>query len=486
MLPITIVSQAGLRGHSPPFKSSGGNFYVVIVTTLTSIDVYKATDPTDSWTQQDPTNNPTSIPDYVVLAATQSGDVLSIVSGEATGTKSFDYHEFSMSADTWSVIEEEIESLTNSPAQTWVSIAVRSDGDVIVCYNGQTDANMGDTKERVDLNIRAAGGTSWAGPVALDAAGDIHYGNPNVVISPLTDEMHFIWGQTDSTTDDPPIGWLQSQGRTLDPSDDSLSTTSAIASSTTATLLGNSNSVSYDDGSTQHIIVTGVNEPATQLHSVLWEEDGGDDITISTPNTGTPRQSRPLRPCFGFANSCYVGSVSERLLINNSRRVVSKYVPEVRPVCAVCHLVPDIFHVKVTQDFFRCRCDRRFTLCLFGNRHAVKYVIRIKIKGVLGRGVSISLYLNRCIQPDFRGRNIGNINTDTSRLHFRGGQNHGITSTLICGPVRSISLNALIFANLHVCNHWNSVYPEIYTVHFKQSEFDRCLDTVLSEKWSLH
>ena len=152
-------------------------------------------------------------------------------------------------------------------------------GDVIVVYNGDTDAVMGGKKERVDVNIRTGG--TWGGAVALDAGGDIHYGNPNVVKGPLTDDMHIVWQQTLNIAD-PPTAWLQTQARTLRP-DDTLSTTvePSLATNYTAShLLGGQNLVSYDDGGTQRIVGVGLSD-TNDLKNVSTTEDGSDDITLT-------------------------------------------------------------------------------------------------------------------------------------------------------------------------------------------------------------
>jgi hypothetical protein len=57
-LPTTVLSAAGLMGHHPPYKSSGGAYYAVVRADADELDVYKATDPTSSWTIQDSADGP--------------------------------------------------------------------------------------------------------------------------------------------------------------------------------------------------------------------------------------------------------------------------------------------------------------------------------------------------------------------------------------------------------------------------------------------
>ncbi len=283
-LPTTILSDVGYPGHHPPFKSSGGNFYAIAtddVVTSVHIEVFKATDPTDSWTVQDAADNPILSGSGLALeciAAVQDGDVIHIITGITGGAViNYQYHQFNMATDNWDIANETIENTENNPTNLWCSIAVRSDGDVIVAYAGDTDQNMGGKKERVDYGRREGG--SWGGNVgiALDAGGDVHYGNPNVVKGPLTDDMHFIWQQTTDTAD-PPTAWVNQHGRTLD-SGNTLSTLDTQGSSTTTTLLGIGNHVSYDDSGTQRIINAG-SRSDTGRNYLRCTEDGSDNISL--------------------------------------------------------------------------------------------------------------------------------------------------------------------------------------------------------------
>ena len=276
-LPTTVVAAAGVEGYSPPFKSSAGNFYVIARTSdVVGIDAYKASDPTSSWTAQDTVNNPTAFTSYPLISSVQKGDVLYIASinVNAVGDLSLKYHEFNMAADTWSITEEAVDGLADDPTFPWASIAVRSDGDVVVVYAGDTDAVMGGAKERVDYNVRTTG--TWGGPQALGvAAGDVHDGNPNCVLG-TNDFVHCVWQHTANVAD-PPTAWTNTHGRSIDPADDSLSTVKASSLDSGSDLLGEPNIVTYDDGGTQRISVSAW-VTATQIQSSLFIEDVNDEI----------------------------------------------------------------------------------------------------------------------------------------------------------------------------------------------------------------
>lgn len=268
-LPVTVFSGAGIKGYSPPFISSGGDVYAAVKVASSRLDIYKATDPTSSFAIVDDAGSPAGA--VVALSVTQKGDVLYLATW--TGS-SYRYHEFSMSADTWSVIDEQIDAVDNDPTFSWISIAVRSTGVPVVAYAGDTDQVMGGKKERADVNVRTGG--TWDGPIALDAAGDFHYGNPNVVKGPLTDDMHIVWQQTGNTAD-PPTAWLATQAKTLDSVNALSNQDNLVFIHTGGAMLGNANAVSYDDGTTQHIMCQGVD--SNNERSTIRAKEGGHDDT---------------------------------------------------------------------------------------------------------------------------------------------------------------------------------------------------------------
>lgn len=276
-LPTTIVSDVGLGGHHPPFKSSGGDFYSVVRTDADELDVYKATDPTDSWTIQDSGDGPVHAGTILGFATVQDSDVIHMV---VWSSDRHEYYTFNMATDQWAIDEAitDTDIQSTPPDQPWASIAVRSDGDVVVVYAGETDANMGDEKERVDVNIRTAG--TWGGPVAVDAGGDIHYGNPNCVLG-TNDGTHILYQFQTATTADPPTAYIFTRGRTLN-SADSLSTRDTSDAFSSTALLGMQNAVSYDDSGTQRMVWAYIHSFASETRRSYQQgsEDGSDDLII--------------------------------------------------------------------------------------------------------------------------------------------------------------------------------------------------------------
>ena len=283
--PTTIFSGGGIGGHQPPCKSSAGNFYSIVPISTTAIEAYKATDPEGgSWSAVDVgANNPAGFGTLSILSYVQAGDSIMCVTWDGT---IYEYHRFDMSTDTWDVVDSDLGTLSgNLPTFPWCSIAVRNDGDIICVIAAETDQVMGGKKERVDYVESTNDGTSWGTHTALDAAGDIHYGNPNVVKGPLTDDMHCIW-QTTSNAADPPTIWTDVEARTLD-SANSLST-KVTSTNNTGAMLGIQNGVSHDEAG----VDTWVNFIApsnTALAILNFTTDGLDDIVYDS--VGVPLSS---------------------------------------------------------------------------------------------------------------------------------------------------------------------------------------------------
>ena len=281
-LPTTIVSDVGLGGHHPPFKSSSSSFYSVVRADADELDVYKADgdDPTDAWTVQG--TGPVHAGTLIGYDCIRDADVIHIV---AWSSASYEYYTFNMATDAW-VVDQAIETPPNAPLHPWASIAVRSDGDVVVVYAGDTDQVMGGTKERVDANVRTSGPDTWGGPIAIWGSGNLdeHFGNPNCVLG-TSDGTHIIWQRTTATID-PPTAWTTTVGATLD-STDTLSTKDNVNQDSGGALLGQQNGVSYDDGGTQRMVWNGTNGASDPFYWIATEVSGDLSFGSIVGNPGS-------------------------------------------------------------------------------------------------------------------------------------------------------------------------------------------------------
>lgn len=202
-LPVTI-SAVVFPNHNyyvGPFLS-GGAFYTVLLdsTDESLVEVHKATDPTSSFTEQDSGNKPNTTDDIKTMWVHQEGTDLHIVHGEFDGTDTarYGYSIFHMATDLWhaTIVDETIEASVTVLGATDVScsISVRSDGDVIVLYNGATDREHGTEQHRVDYRRREGG--TWSSAIAVDNAGaDFWFGS--VIVRGSSDRMHFFFKNDD-------------------------------------------------------------------------------------------------------------------------------------------------------------------------------------------------------------------------------------------------------------------------------------------------
>jgi len=244
-LPLTISNITtpvpSRFNYLAPVISSGGNVYLVVLdsTDLSLIEVHKATDPTDSFAEQDGSNRPDLPANCESLAIDDKDDVIHIASQDANAD--IEYHTFNMATDAWVITRE---SVTTTPdGVSALEIAVRDDGDVIILHQGQRDNDMGN-KERIDYSRRESG--SWGSNVDIQVhnGGAINWRSPRIVKG-SSDRMHFFFH--DQTNDD----IFQ---RTLNSANSLESFPSAFDTSVsneepTVIMHG----VSYDDGGTQRV-----------------------------------------------------------------------------------------------------------------------------------------------------------------------------------------------------------------------------------------
>jgi len=144
-----------------PFKEVGDAFYVAILGEADNhVVVMKATaDPLvdGNWAGQDEV--------VVIGAAVKSlwsvldGTDIHVVTQEANAR--LGYHKFDTSSDTWTIKDEAVGNTTESAVIPACSIAIRSDGDVIVLY-----ASADGTNQKVHYARREA--TVWTVDIVVD------------------------------------------------------------------------------------------------------------------------------------------------------------------------------------------------------------------------------------------------------------------------------------------------------------------------------
>lgn len=179
-LPITLTDLGYARGPCGPYKSSGGNYYVIgrDSSTATTLNALKASNPASSWSSiSTKTGFSTAIEG---VSAYKVGDVihLMIVDGASSSARNIKYVQFDMATDTFGTVETPVASVNVSgsytPQTQKFGITVRSNGNAVLCFNGASVSNMGTSYTRVYYVVRT--GTNTYGTVTLiDAGGTSHY-----------------------------------------------------------------------------------------------------------------------------------------------------------------------------------------------------------------------------------------------------------------------------------------------------------------------
>ncbi len=272
-LPVTISNSLmpGNNYFCGPFKAPNQQYYLALLESGTNKpQIFMATDPTSSFTAQDASNRPTVGTNMVSLWAYLSGSEIHIT----TATNEFSspenkYHVFDTSSDTWTTTDEEIDDTKDvGSAFASCSIAIRSDGDVIVLYNGNPDADMGNPYQRVDYAREE--GAGWT--VGIDVGGTSPVTENrigSVIVRGSGDNMHFFWQNDDVTN--------ELHGRSLDNANN-LSTTRSFELQT-ASLTGNEHvwcpGIAWDDAGTWRIVVPTKDYDTDELVVVRWVESSG-------------------------------------------------------------------------------------------------------------------------------------------------------------------------------------------------------------------
>lgn len=287
-LPITISGGSFVAPNGGPFKS-GTSFYLVAASGATqNVEVFKADsdDPSSGWTIQDGTNNPTGST-FASMHSVLSGTTIHIVTQEASAAGTdVEYHTFNCSTNTWAITNE---SVTTAPdgGVAFCSISVRSDGDVIIAYQGAEESNMGTGYDRIDLARRESG--SWTADISVDNLGKTttHMRYPFVVMS-ANDRAHIFY--SDVTDSDLHYSTYLS-GNTWGHQHTEVDT--AISSNP------NIRAVRFDDGGVEKIRAlysdTGINVNIVGFNDA---DNPGASISIATDITGTHSAQDQRYPAF--------------------------------------------------------------------------------------------------------------------------------------------------------------------------------------------
>jgi hypothetical protein len=198
-LPTTITGVTVLErtaGKIGPFVSAAGDVYIVFRDSVSTgnLDIYKATDPTSSFSQVATlaVNPAASAQNIFAYAVIQNGNNLWIGTSHSQtspGAHPILFHRFSMSSDTFDTSNEDTGGTgTSIDASKQLDISFRAAGPVIQ-YNGPSEAVMGQ-KQRAAYAERTLG--SWIADIALDAGGEVNYFTGGLTRG-LSEKLHFLF-----------------------------------------------------------------------------------------------------------------------------------------------------------------------------------------------------------------------------------------------------------------------------------------------------
>lgn len=252
------------QGRSRPYISAGGNVYMVLIDSVsgTDIDVLKATDPTSSFSVVASTTLTTGNPDGV--GTVQDGDTIHIVTTDSANDVL--YHLFDMSDDTWTTQNEDTTGTSDNDSTPGrgCSIAVETDGSIIIMYQG-VEENVGGLRNRVSIGHKPVSG-SWTPDLALDAGGAVSYAVGGVVRGEAN-KFHLIFV---SSTD------ANILHRSVQDVDGTVGVVETVNDTGISTDIGYSSLVPvyYDDGGIERVTVGWFQESSGKVFTSEIDDDG--------------------------------------------------------------------------------------------------------------------------------------------------------------------------------------------------------------------
>lgn len=289
-LPTTITGIDTAVACVGPYISSGGNVYFFgrDGTTATTLQAYKATDPTSSFSSVDTETGFGST--IRQIAGYQVGDKIHLVVGQHDGSVAdYAYINFDMSSDLFADLGAIANGLNTNTSggvnQFGCSIIVRSgtNGDgsapAVVFFNGARVASMGNSYSQTYYS-RRTGVSTWSAATQVSAGGTVDATLPEAVLG-ASDRVHFLWNASGG------------KERSLS-SANSLDTQQSLVNLGTVQVSG----ISYNDGGTIRVQVTG--NAGTQVYTERF--DSGANPTINGTQISAAAGAGSGTPCRPFVD----------------------------------------------------------------------------------------------------------------------------------------------------------------------------------------
>lgn len=281
-LPVLVQPDRGGYGNNPPHLIGDWIYTCVRILSGLNMQMQKApvTDPGGGFMVLDSAGQPTGVSSTCWSSVVAGTDI------HILNTNVGDVNEFIFDTitETWTDNGTLIvDAGADTANRSMVDLHARDDGELVACYNGETERIHGGDKERVYVMYKDGSPPTWTVGVSLDVGGDIHYGDVILTKSPNTNGMHVFW-QRQTNTADPPTTWLDSQARTFR-ADKTLATLATGSQDTNLAMLGAVDSVSWDNTEDspddQMTIWIGARDISSQTDFVrfLGSQDNTDRIT---------------------------------------------------------------------------------------------------------------------------------------------------------------------------------------------------------------
>lgn len=209
-LPVTVSGNTLINlsfGRLGPWLSGGNVYFLSIFNTTTDrICMFKATDPTSSFSEMDSSNRPISGSTNVIsVSGVQVGtDIHVVMHGRTTGSNSrLLYARFSMSSDTWTNTGTLIQSAsTISTAfgeMQGCDIALLSGGTIRVVAQSTTNKDMGTNYSQLAHYSSTDNGSTWSSPTVVSNSTTTNWGSPRIVNPPNNSDQCIIFMNSEGT-----------------------------------------------------------------------------------------------------------------------------------------------------------------------------------------------------------------------------------------------------------------------------------------------
>lgn len=248
------------HGFHGPFKKTDEEKYFVLLRNKTNegqLEMYWSTAPATSFAEADAANAPTAHGNVLSLYVSQNGDDLHIAIGsDNAGSENYrvEYARFDMSAGTngaWQTVTGSAKIQTvnptysDGPTDQSVCSGSRSNGDILISYNGETQLNNSVEYTRPYIRVSDDGGDTWGSEQQISADTQDHIESPFFTVVQAADRAHIFYLDADNND-------MHYQ---LFTSSDTLGASGELDTTTASFLHVLGHCINYNDGSTDRIRV---------------------------------------------------------------------------------------------------------------------------------------------------------------------------------------------------------------------------------------